>query len=123
MTMSSMRFFSLTIALAVATFVASAFAQQPAAHPKNKDAFPGQDTTGRLAQLDLVLESGPSKETPLQKLWSEEQSLAAQANRLTKQLEAADTDAKRDDAKAKLREVLGKQFDARQKRHGLEIEA
>lgn len=119
--MYSKRFFGLTIALALATFVASAFAQQPNATPKGTESSYSQDL--RSAHQNSPWAGRSPGDPALQKLWDEDEKLAGEARRLTRQLEAADTDAKRDEAKAKLREVLVKQFDARQKRHGLEIEA
>ena len=44
-------------------------------------------------------------------------------NSLKDALERAQTDAQRADVRTKLTDNLGKQFDLRQKRHGLEIEA
>jgi hypothetical protein len=48
--------------------------------------------------------------------------LAKRADELIHQLGAATTDRERSDIKAKLTEILTKQFDARQKRHHQEIE-
>src|SRR5262245_21058142 len=117
--MTSKRFISLTIALAVATFVASTFAQAPKGSTDKRNLGPNttpyRDLVGRPDQqypLDRAWGSGSSA---AHRLWSEESALSDQANQLTRQLEAADTDAKRDEIKAKLREALGKQFDARQK--------
>jgi hypothetical protein len=59
----------------------------------------------------------------LAQLGGEEANLGRQVQSLGRQLEAADSDTRRDEIKAKLGEALGKQFDVRQKRHGLEIEA
>jgi hypothetical protein len=53
----------------------------------------------------------------------EEGSLAHEADRLARQLGEARSDADRDQLKTKLGEVLGKQFDQRQKRHEAEIKA
>jgi hypothetical protein len=75
---------------------------------------------------DLVRDgrSASSTASPaLKRLAEVEAALAWRANELIKVLESADTDAKRDDFKAQLRETLGSQFDIRQQRHGLEIEA
>jgi hypothetical protein len=52
-----------------------------------------------------------------------ESALAHEADQLKQSLEHAKTDAQRSDARTKLAENLGKQFDLRQKRHGQEIEA
>ena len=50
-------------------------------------------------------------------------ALAHEANEIRHRLESATTDAQRSEVRTKLAENLGKQFDLRQKRHGLEIEA
>jgi hypothetical protein len=52
-----------------------------------------------------------------------EAELAHQTDELKKMLEQAKGDAQRSEVRTKLAENLGKQFDLRQKRHGLEIEA
>jgi hypothetical protein len=53
----------------------------------------------------------------------QESSLEQQANEIRHRLESASNDTQRSEARTKLAENLGKQFDLRQKRHGLEIEA
>jgi hypothetical protein len=53
----------------------------------------------------------------------QESTLAHEADELKHRLESATSDAQRSDARTKLAENVGKQFDLRQKRHGLEIEA
>jgi hypothetical protein len=53
----------------------------------------------------------------------EESTLANEANEIRHRLESATSDTQRSEARAKLAVNLGKQFDLRQKRHGLEIEA
>ena len=53
----------------------------------------------------------------------QESTLAHEANEIRHRLESATTDAQRSEVRTKLEENLGKQFDLRQKRHGLEIEA
>ncbi len=53
----------------------------------------------------------------------QESALAQEANEIRHRLESATTDAQRSEVRAKLSENLGKQFDLRQKRHGLEIES
>jgi flagellar basal body L-ring protein FlgH len=53
----------------------------------------------------------------------EESTLANEANEIRHHLESTTTDAQRSEIRTKLAENLGKQFDVRQKRHGLEIEA
>ena len=59
-------------------------------------------------------------------LWGlsgEEAGLANEAGVLIRKLEAADSDTVRNEIKAQLSANLGKQFDARQKRHDEEIKA
>jgi hypothetical protein len=56
-------------------------------------------------------------------LAAQESTLAHEANEIRHRLETATTDAQRSDVRTKLAENLGKQFDLRQKRHNLEIEA
>ncbi len=57
------------------------------------------------------------------KLMFAEDGLARQANSLKAAFERAKSDEERTEARAKLRENLGNQFDMRQKRHAQEIEA
>jgi hypothetical protein len=56
-------------------------------------------------------------------LATQEATLAHDANEIRRRLESATTDSQRSEVRTKLEENLGKQFDLRQKRHGLEIEA
>src|ERR1017187_48075 len=56
------------------------------------------------------------------KLASQESVLAHEADQLKHNLERAQSDAQRSEIRTKLTENIGKQFDLRQKRHGLEIE-
>ena len=51
-----------------------------------------------------------------------ESALAQQVEELKHRLDGAATDADRSKVRTQLAELLGKQFDIRQKRHGLEIE-
>src|SRR5439155_15706758 len=53
---------------------------------------------------------------------AEEANLAREADQLARQLGEAKSDADRDKLRAKLGEVLEKQFDQRQRRHAAEIE-
>jgi hypothetical protein len=57
------------------------------------------------------------------KLAAAEAALAHEAEQLKRSLEQSKTDSKKSEIRTKLAENLGKQFDLRQKRHGLEIEA
>jgi hypothetical protein len=52
-----------------------------------------------------------------------ESALAQQVEELKHRLDGAATDADRSKVRTQLSELLGKQFDIRQKRHGLEIES
>jgi hypothetical protein len=126
MTMNSRHALGLMTASAVAALVASAFAQD-AGRPRSADSAdalptssapnkPGADTLGAWPT------SGPIVDPALKQLAAEEMAVARQADALIRQLEAAESDARRKEIKAKLSEALGKQFDVRQKRHGLEIE-
>ena len=135
--MKSRHVLGLMIALTSAAFVVSALAQ---------DAGPARSASGRSADsaptvapddqgagspesrpgADTLLASPTSEPTvdpALRKLGTEEAALKRQADLLIRQLEAADSDTLRRDIKAKLGETLSKQFDAGQKRYGLEIEA
>jgi hypothetical protein len=56
-------------------------------------------------------------------LMQSESALAHQVEELKRRLDGAATDADRSKVRTQLAELLGKQFDIRQKRHGLEIEA
>ena len=135
--MKSRHVLSLMIALTLAAFVVSALAQ---------DAGPARSASGRSADsaptvapddqgagspesrpgadtFHASLTSEPTADPALRKLGTEEAALRRQADLLIRQLEAADSDTLRHDIKAKLGETLSKQFDAGQKRYGLEIEA
>ena len=125
------------IALTLAAFVVSALAQDagparsasglsadsaPTVAPddqgvRSPEIRPGADT------LFASPNSLPAADPALRKLGTEEAALRRQADLLIRQLEAADSDALRHDIKARLGEALSKQFDAGQKRYGLEIEA
>jgi hypothetical protein len=69
------------------------------------------------------LDSAPAADPALRTLANEEVALKRRADVLIRQLEAADSDARRDEIKANLSETLSKQFDASQRRYGLRIEA
>ena len=143
---------SLLAAVSVAAVVASAFAQTPATRSQSADRQPGrikspaQEAPGgpvsgsrattfqqgmyggrgfRRAGDLFQTGRGPfgTVDPAQRKLAADEAAIASRATELTRQLEAADSDTSRNEIKAKLREVLGNQFDARQKRHNLEIEA
>ena len=56
-------------------------------------------------------------------LATQEAALAHEMGEIRQRLESTMTDAQRSEVRTRLAENLGKQFDLRQKRHGLEIEA
>src|SRR5262249_46817650 len=127
MTMKLGHAFSLMTAFAVAALVASAFAQD-AARPRSAqsaDVDPASSAPNRPGDDTIRAwpTSGSTVDPAQKQLVAEEAAIARQADVLIGQLEAADSDARRNDIRAKLGEALGKQFDLRQKRHRLEIEA
>jgi hypothetical protein len=69
------------------------------------------------------LTSVPAADPALRTLADEEAALKRRADVLIRKLEAADSDARRNEIKANLNETLSKQFDASQQRYGLRIEA
>ena len=135
--MKSRHVLGLMIALTSAAFVVSALAQDagPArsASGLSADSAPtvapdvqGAGSPGSRPGADTLLASPtslPAADPVLRKLGTEVAELGRQSDSLIRQLEAADSDALRHDIKAKLGETLSKQFDAGQKRYGLEIEA
>ena len=136
--MKSRHVLSLMIALTLAAFVVSALAQDagPARRAVQRPLCglrtdrrrrrPGCGISGKQARSrhpSRVPDLGADRRPVLRKLGTEEAALRRQADLLIRQLEAADSDALRHDIKAKLGETLSKQFDAGQKRYGLEIEA
>jgi len=125
--MKSRHALGLMTASAVAALVASAFAQDTG-RPRSADSadtLPASSAPNKLGDDTLRAwpTSGPTVDPALKQLAAEEMAIARQADLLIRQLEAAESDARRKEIKAKLSEALGQQFDVRQKRHGLEIEA
>ena len=135
--MKSRHVLSLMIALTLAAFVVSALAQDagparsasglsadsaPTVAPDDQGAGSPESRPG-ADNLLASPASEPAADPALRKLGTEEAALRRQADLLIRQLEAAGSDALRHDIKAKLGETLSKQFDAGQKRYGLEIEA
>ena len=143
---------SMLSAVAVAAVVASAFAQQSATQSGSSDRQfaadqvpnPGSPAGPRSQSPSDTFQQGGfggrgfrragdlfqtgrgpfgTVDPAQRKLAADEAAIASRATELTRQLEAAGSDTSRNEIKAKLREVLGNQFDARQKRHNLEIEA
>lgn len=125
--MRSRQTFGLTAALAVAALVASGSAQdgRPPRSADSPDVLPAESAANTPSHdgLGRWPDSGAAADPALEQLLVDEAAIVRQADALTRQLEAADSDARRDDVKAKLGDALGKQFDLRQRRHGLEIEA
>lgn len=130
--MQKARVLTLVASLSATVLVASALAQQPSNVPPAGGAgnfyYVPQATTyvndaGGGTYHTIVAHPGSNDNPAARKLAMEEASLAQNADGLSKQLAAADNDSKRDELKSKLSDVLGKQFDARQQRHKLEIDS
>jgi hypothetical protein len=136
--MKSRHALCLMIALTLAAFVVSALAQDAGpARSVRGDSGLSADSAPTIAPGDQGVGSPenrpgadtlfaspaslPAADPSLRKLGTEEAALRRQADLLIRQLEAADSDALRHEIKAKLGETLSKQFDASQKRYGLEI--
>jgi hypothetical protein len=133
---------ALVFSLGFLAIAASLFAQQdvfkghmkspdlPTVDPTQARAYSNDSYSIDAQQPRSVLFSGGHTvewklgEIPARdQLAVEEQALANEANEIRQRLDSATTDAQRSDVRTKLAENLGKQFDVRQKRHGLEIEA
>jgi hypothetical protein len=128
--------------LALVAMAASVPAQQDAfkAQPRSSDLAPTVTTKVPFYRVDSDPEYTPLGQRGLfsghgQMEWKvagspegnqlamQESTLAHEANEIRHRLESATTDSQRSEVRTKLAENLGKQFDLRQKRHGLEIEA
>src|SRR4051794_11404642 len=97
------------------TFVA-ATPGQDVARPRGGDALPADVAPGsRGPDGQDSLSSGDSLRS------RDEAAVSRQVDTLTRRLEAADSDSRRDEIRSKLAEAHGQQFDERQKRHGREI--
>jgi hypothetical protein len=94
----------------------SAPATAPAQGPKVEYGGPGSDT------VHPRLPSSPFLRPAARAVGNEEAVLERRVDVLSQQLEAADSDERRGEIKAQLGDILGRQFDLRQKRHALEIE-
>jgi hypothetical protein len=134
MTMKTTHAISFTLALAAAAFAASTLAQDS---PRpltgtSADRLPeGQKPSVPVITSpnsfyrqggDTVYYGTTFADPSRQPMMAEEATLNHEVATLTKQLETADSDSRRDEIKTKLNVLLGKQFDARQKRHANEIE-
>jgi hypothetical protein len=126
MTMKSRQAISLITGVAVAGFVATAIAQSQS-RPRGADSadgFPASTSPRGISRHgQSSLYSGTTDDPRVTRLAADESTTAHQVDDLTRQLEAADNDSQRDEIKKKLSDVLAKQFDLRQQRHGVEIEA
>lgn len=92
--------------------------------PENRDVIITQPIHGNDRYVQgFYKQDSPFLVTSVRPLGNEETSLNRQADGLAQELASADSDSKRSAIKTKLSELLGKQFDARQKRHKQEIEA
>jgi hypothetical protein len=122
--MTSKLVWSLTAALGLTALVVCAAAQD-SADPRPKDLVPNPGVAAgqRPAAVAPGHTSGgfafdagqPNSMLPIQ--------LSAETDPLVRQLGEAKSDAERKNIKAKLIQVLEKQFDRRQRRHEAEIEA
>ena len=118
----------LTLALMSAlafTAVAVPARSQGRANPKDEASPPLMPSSGPGFSPDAGLK--PRSTAMYMANWfgksDEEASLANEADQLAQQLGAAKSDAEKDKTKTRLREVLEKQFDSRQRRQEAEIEA
>src|SRR4051812_24771147 len=114
---------SLAAALGLTALAATTFAQQfvndqRSAKIARDPARVGGQTSADLAPggFNFTRVSHPAA-TP------EEVGLAIEADQLARQLGQAKTDDEKEKLKAKITDVLNKQFDQRQRRHESEIEA
>jgi hypothetical protein len=126
----------LLTSLGVVTAVAAVPAQQDRHRDAVKSAdaavFPVKSPGYVNYSQDVLRRDSSSYGTPYYvlapdsergELSAAEGALAHESEQLKHTLERAKTDSERSDARTKLSENVGKQFDLRQKRHGLEIEA
>ena len=127
---------AILTSISLVVLAASVTAQQnarPAESAKSADVLPGPFPKTSYYVPDAVtipssvqrLDVGyPGYESPERSQIPQQESvLQHEANEIRHRLESATTDAQRSEVRAKLSENLGKQFDLRQKRHGLEIES
>lgn len=106
--------------LALVTLVVSAQEPRPA-DPSREQPLNRGDRLPRIIHRDALL-GQVAPDYPDGRLRRDELELAQQSEKLVKQLAKAEGENK-DQIKAQLTETLGKQFDARQKRHQAEIAA
>jgi hypothetical protein len=130
---------SALIPLSAVGFVAAALAQSAPGKrgQRDSDTLPGvlrgysrTDSTLPEVPFDPAQSANASPDfaaswtvKPGSNTLAEWKGLAQQAEQLTHELEAARSDRERNGIKSKLSEILARQFDFRQKRHRLEIEA
>ena len=123
---------SLGLVTAVAAVPAQQDRHREAAKSADASAFPVLRPDYAKGSQDVLNTHDSSSYSPYYvltpdsargQLTAAEGALAHESQQLKHTLELAKTDSERSDARTKLSENLGKQFDLRQKRHGLEIEA
>jgi hypothetical protein len=92
---------------------------EPQSSGRSADVFFNTSQSSYYGAPEYINPGSPQRT----QLASQESVLAHEADQLKHNLESAQTDAQRSEIRTKLTENIGKQFDLRQKRHGLEIEA
>jgi hypothetical protein len=107
-----------TFAVALVLTVASAVAQQP----DGRD-IPSADTVRSIPPIDRGDGNLRPRTLYHTDFVLDQEDTSSQAHELIRQLEAAGSDSQRDAVKAKLTDLIGKQFDARQAHQKQEIEA
>ncbi len=127
---------SLVIVMGATVLVASVAAQQPSPFDHGRGHSPDVLDSRELGRLDglfrdergtthdpLIAPPTHDANSPERKLAIAESDAKRRVGTLIQQLERAESDSRRDEIRSKLTESLGQQFDLRQKRHGLEIDA
>ena len=124
--MKTTRAIGLCVSLAATLAVASAMAQSPGrTYYQSQDAVPRPNPQPRF-ESDLA---NPLSRATLDRSFTtdgsedEEDELVSETSELVQKLETAKSDNDREALKSKLSELIGKQFDVRQKRHKREIES
>ena len=101
--------FGLVTTLAVTGLVMSALAQQPAPPPAGGAYYPSQN--------------GQTSPFTTYGTWFGQNQSSGETDKLARQLAKAKGDGERETVKAKLNDLLEKQFEERQKKHQAESEA
>lgn len=137
--MTTRTFGASIVALGLAAWLSSALAQQPRttssdARPAQATEAPSAYTVGYgqgirvtspaqgLSGTTTAYGFGQNADTANSLFRRAETGPDQETLKLVKQLETVNSDGERREIKDKLRDVLAKQFDQRQKRHGQEIE-